>query len=149
MKILIAAFFIVVGSCGAFAGQLPSDAAPLSPDEVAALYSGKTGLYGDSATWFAPDKTIYGWYGKPPKGVYSGTWDVNANEFCSNSHAPDGSGAGRNCHKFWRVGKVLWSLWTVHFDNSPANLGDYKTDEPKALKAGNWAEKIYRKLGGV
>jgi Protein of unknown function (DUF995) len=148
--ILGTSIVMALGISRAFAGDLPGTAVPLTTAEAAQIYSGKTALYKGSSFYFAPDGTAKGYYGKPPKGALLGTWVANDNEVCLTSHGfrADDSKPTVNCNKYWRDGKKIWSLWTVHFDNSPVDPHGYWDKETSQYKPGDLVEEQYTALGG-
>ena len=152
MRVSVGASFITLfATFGAAAGDLPSAAVPLTSEEATQLWSGKTALYKASSFYFAPDGTAKGFYGKPPKAALVGTWAANGNELCltSRGFGPDDSKPTVNCNKFWKDGKKIWSLWSVHFDNSPVDPRGYWDKETSQYRPGNLVEKEYKKLGGT
>jgi hypothetical protein len=137
--------------CGsAWADKLPKDAVELAADEVKAIYSGKTGIYSVSSMYYAPDGTTKGIYGKPKiTATFKGTWSVNGNEMCTKNKAKGDPKTYRDCNKFWRSGKKLYDLWSVHYDGSKPDLkGGYATDTMKKLKKGDLVSKKYAAAGG-
>ena len=142
--------FALLAISPALAGDLPGSATPVTSEEATQLYSGKTALYKSASFYFAPDGTTKGYYGKPPKGALVGTWTANGNELCVTSHgflATDTTPTV-NCNKYWKDGKRIWSLWSVHFDNSPVDPHGYGDKEISQYKPGDLVEKQYKALGG-
>ena len=147
---LLALLVIIPTISSAKASDLPAGAVALSSDEVTKIYSGKTAFWKTATIYFAPDGTIRGYYGKPPKGALVGAWSVNGNEECFTSrdvHDAE-SKATNNCDKYWMDGKTVWSLWSVHFDNSPVDPHGYWDKSLSAFRHGDQVEREYRKFGG-
>ncbi|MFD1982649.1 hypothetical protein ACFSOZ_08165 [Mesorhizobium newzealandense] len=138
-------------ACGsAWADKLPKDAVELTADEVKAIYSGKTGFYIVSNIYYAPDGTTKGIFGKPKiTTTFRGTWSVSGNEICAKNKAKGDPKIYTDCNKFWRSGKKVYDLWTVHYDGSKPDLkGGYATDTLKLFKNGDSVSKKYAASGG-
>ncbi|TPI18373.1 DUF995 domain-containing protein [Mesorhizobium sp. B4-1-1] len=132
------------------AGKLPKDAVPLSADEVKAIYSGKTGLYGTSTEYYAPDGTTKGFVGKSKiTATFKGTWSVNGNEVCAKNKPKGESKIYTDCNKYWRSGKKVFDLWATHYDGSTPDMKNgYATDTAKKLRSGDLVSAKYAAAGG-
>ncbi len=134
----------------AVADKLPKNATPLTPDEVRAIYSGKTAVYSSSDVYFDPNGTTKGIFGKPKATTtFKGTWDVKDNERCMSNKAKGDPKTYTDCNAFWRSEKKIYSLWTVHYDGSkPDKVNGYWTGEVKLQKSGDRVSKKYAAMNG-
>ena len=149
-RLFLSLLVAIPAMSAAKAGDLPAGAVALSSDEVTKIYSGKTAFWKSATIYFASDGTIKGYYGAPPKGALIGTWSVNGNEGCMKSHDvhDDVSKETTDCNKYWKSGKTVWQLWSVHFNNSPVDPHGYYDKSLSAFRPGDQIEKEYRKFGG-
>lgn len=134
----------------AWAGKLPKDAVELTAAEVKAIYSGKTGIYDVSSIYYASDGTTKGIFGKPKvTATFKGTWSVSGNEMCAKNKPKGDPKIYRDCNKFWRSGKRIYDLWSVHYDGSKPDLkSGYVTTTVKKLRDGDLVAKKYAAAGG-
>lgn len=146
--IYIAGIILGATTPAAMADKLPKGATPLSANEVRAIYSGKTGVYRVSDIYYDPNGTTKGVFGKPkPTSTFKGTWTVKGNERCMYNKPKGDPKTYTDCNAFWRVGKKLYSLWTVHYDGSKPDT-EYSTEELKQHKKGDLVSKKYAAMGG-
>ena len=83
------------------------------------------------------------------KKPFKGTWTVNGNEFCMSNKAKGDPKTYTDCNQFWRSGKKVYSLWSVHYDGSkPNKVNDYSPNEMKNFKQGDLVSKRYIAMGG-
>ncbi|WP_181180590.1 DUF995 domain-containing protein [Mesorhizobium sp. B2-4-6] len=148
--ISISAVILGATTVAAMAVKLPKGATPLSADEVRLIYSGKTGVYRGADTYYDPNGTTRGVFGKPKAvGTFKGTWTVKGNELCEYNKSKTDTKASTNCNAFWRVGNKIYALWSVHFDGSkPDKVNDYWVGEVKQHKKGDLVSKKYAAMGG-
>ena len=147
MKAIILGAVVAIAAIGsALADDLPAGAVPLTSDEVTKIYSGKTAFYKVSTIYYAPDGTMKGVFGG--KSPFKGTWTVASNEQCQVSGNP-GEKQYKDCNKYWRAGKKIWSLWTVHYDDTPVDEHGYWDKQVQQFKPGDQVSKLYRKVGGT
>ncbi|TKB10161.1 MAG: DUF995 domain-containing protein [Mesorhizobium sp.] len=134
----------------AVADKLPTGATPLSADEVRAIYSGKTGVYKASDVYYDPSGTTKGVFGKPKaKSTFEGTWVVKGNEQCMYNKSKGDSKIYTDCNAFWRAGKNIYSLWSVHYDGSkPDQVNGYAIERMKEYKKGDLVSKKFAAMGG-
>lgn len=141
---------LVLGSVmtvsAAFAGPLPKDAKPMTSDEVTALYSGKTAMWKSSMAYFAPNHNTRGVFEK--KIPYSGTWAVKDNEVCMVNTVKGDTKKNTDCWKYWKSGKKVLTLWSVHYDGSKPDEKNGYYNEVAALKPGDLVAATYVKVGG-
>lgn len=150
IRACLTAAIVAATSTTTLADKLPKGATPLSSDEVRAIYSGKTGVYKVSDIYYDPNGTTKGVFGKPKATMtISGTWEVNGNERCMHNHPKGDPKLYTDCNAYWRSGKKIYSLWTVHYDGSkPDKVNGYWTGELKLHKDGDLVSKKYMAMGG-
>jgi hypothetical protein len=150
VKLLVFASISAVFADAAIAQKLPKNATPLTNEEVIALYSGNTAVWKGSRAYFAPDNKVKGIFGEKAKRVtYSGEWSAADNEVCMKNRPKGDPALYTDCWKWWRSGKKLLTLWSVHYDGSKADeKNGYYDKEAKALKKGDLLTKEYEELGG-
>jgi hypothetical protein len=136
-------------STTALADKLPKDAKPLSSQEIATIYSGKSSDWKMSSAYFAPDGSLKGYLGKPKvKTTFKGKWTVTDNEICMDFTTQDGF-SSTDCWKYWRSGKDILTLWSRHFDGSKVDdVNGYYKNEVAKLKNGDLVSAKYAEAGG-
>ena len=132
------------------ADSLPKGAVPLTTSEIVGIYSGKTGIYRVTDEYYAPDFTTRGVWGKPkPRFAFSGRWSARGNEFCVTNRAKGDLRTFTDCDRYWRVGRKIFALWTVHYDRSQTDpTSGFRVKSFAALRQGDRVSARYRALGG-
>ena len=143
------------------ADELPKGSTPMTPDEVAQMYVGKTANWTKSTAYFGADGTVKGLYKTDTShGIFWGKWQIKGNELCNvgmqgydATHGDPWEGKG-DCWKWWTdpKGKPV-ILWSKHYDGTkPDTTHDYYRDEVKKLKKGDKVsrgfDKIYKQMKG-
>jgi hypothetical protein len=149
-RVMLSALLVVAWSDIADAKKLPKNAAPMTADEVKALYAGNSAVWENSKAFFSPDGKTKGVFGKGKKRVaYAGEWSVADNEVCMKNSPKGEAKVYTDCWKWWRVGDKTITLWSVHFDGSKVDEKTGYYDEMRSIKRGDKVSAEFAEIGGI
>jgi hypothetical protein len=129
----------------AFADSLPKTAIPMNAESVKKMYSGNSAIWKDSDVYFLPDGSVQGVFGKPTvTDLIVGSWSVSGNEICVYTFQTKQPTPFRDCYQYWRDGKRIIALWSIHADGSAVDSNNgYHSGEDR-LKPGDLVSDKYQ-----